>query len=556
MKRMMINASVIAVLVIRGVVAADAPTSKDYVQGGLIAHWDGIDNTLTDGVRSHKADATTWSDLAGLNDVTIPSRVTVEERAMFAEPGSTWPTWNALKWKDGTTEKTFSGKSNGEPSFTVEVVSARGTWTTGNEYKLQQVFATPRGSVGYRIRQKDGFYVYRPISTSKIETLQLFNGENAEQVHAFSVDFGTTNTRSRIFMDGVDVQAQTTNGNYTNNSWRTDFAMFGNELSPIRVYAIRVYKRPLSTYERARNHQIDRVRFFGAEKPSFVAKDLLDETWTGSALKPEPVVMNPITDQPLVKGTDYTVSYADNVEPGTATVTVTGIGEWEGSSVVCPFQIARRGTYLELAYIESTGTQFIDTGYLPNPTTKMDVSLMFDGEFVSTSSGNTFFGCVEAQGQINFAMNFGANFNQADELFPWFNRSYLNGAGDDPTKFRVNGQQKSRQTFKIDAATGKGVYGTTNFTTHVKTTTHTENTLRLFGKCDADGSVTPFNAYKMRVFGWKIWDGEILVRDFVPCRASGERIGLYDRVNKQFYENAGLDTFSYALKPGLVIIVR
>jgi len=46
-------------------------------------------------------------------------------------------------------------------------------------------------------------------------------------------------------------------------------------------------------------------------------------TYTGNALTPEPVVtFNGMT---LVKGTDYTVSYADNVNPGTATVTVTAV---------------------------------------------------------------------------------------------------------------------------------------------------------------------------------------------------------------------------------------
>jgi hypothetical protein len=29
--------------------------------------------------------------------------------------------------------------------------------------------------------------------------------------------------------------------------------------------------------------------------------------------------------------------------------------------------------------------------------------------------------------------------------------------------------------------------------------------------------VTPFTVFGMRVFGWKIWDGDTLVRDFVPC---------------------------------------
>ena len=55
-----------------------------------------------------------------------------------------------------------------------------------------------------------------------------------------------------------------------------------------------------------------------------------DQTATGSALKPAPkVVWNGKT---LKKGTDYTVSYSNNVKPGTATVTVTGTGSYRGTA--------------------------------------------------------------------------------------------------------------------------------------------------------------------------------------------------------------------------------
>ena len=61
---------------------------------------------------------------------------------------------------------------------------------------------------------------------------------------------------------------------------------------------------------------------------SFVAP--LTQTETGSALEPdfESIEFNGIG---LVNGTDYTLSYSDNVNPGTASVTAFGIGNYTGS---------------------------------------------------------------------------------------------------------------------------------------------------------------------------------------------------------------------------------
>ncbi|MDR1016501.1 MAG: fibronectin type III domain-containing protein, partial [Coriobacteriales bacterium] len=54
------------------------------------------------------------------------------------------------------------------------------------------------------------------------------------------------------------------------------------------------------------------------------------QAYTGKALTPAPTVK--LGDAVLVAGTDYKVSYSDNTQPGTATVTVTGIGDYSGSA--------------------------------------------------------------------------------------------------------------------------------------------------------------------------------------------------------------------------------
>ncbi|MCD8330009.1 MAG: hypothetical protein LUC27_04880, partial [Lachnospiraceae bacterium] len=54
------------------------------------------------------------------------------------------------------------------------------------------------------------------------------------------------------------------------------------------------------------------------------------KTYTGSAIKP--TVKVTVGGTTLTKGTDYTVSYADNTNVGTATVTVTGKGDYNGTA--------------------------------------------------------------------------------------------------------------------------------------------------------------------------------------------------------------------------------
>ena len=71
--------------------------------------------------------------------------------------------------------------------------------------------------------------------------------------------------------------------------------------------------------------------------------DIADQTYTGKALKPAVTVT--LNGKTLTKGTDYTVSYKNNKKAGTATVTVTGTGDYTGT-VTKSFQILPTKTTL------------------------------------------------------------------------------------------------------------------------------------------------------------------------------------------------------------------
>ena len=62
-----------------------------------------------------------------------------------------------------------------------------------------------------------------------------------------------------------------------------------------------------------------------ALKMSMLSVDTADKTWTGSAIQ------TPISGGGMVEGTDYDVEYANNVDPGTAMVVISGKGNYTGS---------------------------------------------------------------------------------------------------------------------------------------------------------------------------------------------------------------------------------
>ena len=65
-------------------------------------------------------------------------------------------------------------------------------------------------------------------------------------------------------------------------------------------------------------------------------------------------------------------------------------------------------SYKEVEYIESTGTQYIDTGYIPKTNTKLELTLSFSGEFSQIGDNTAIFFSAEEQSD-EFGINFGGN---------------------------------------------------------------------------------------------------------------------------------------------------
>ena len=64
--------------------------------------------------------------------------------------------------------------------------------------------------------------------------------------------------------------------------------------------------------------------------------------------------------------------------------------------------------YKEVEYIESTGTQYIDTGYIPKTNTKLELTLSFSGEYSPIDDNMAVFFSTSEQDD-EFGINFGGN---------------------------------------------------------------------------------------------------------------------------------------------------
>lgn len=178
-------------------------------------------------------------------------------------------------------------------------------------------------------------------------------------------------------------------------------------------------------------------------------------------------------------------------------------------------------------YIESTGTQYIDTGIYGSD--KIDVEM-----------------CIIPK--VGFSgWRFPLGSNQAN-----VNRSYLIGINSLTTTTVQRGTNiyhDDRFSFQIDAEYTLKFIGTqftingNNICTVSDQTFTSPVTMYLFA-CNTAGSATAFAPVALKYC--KIWESGTLVRDFVAAMENGHA-GLYDNVTGQFYSNAGTGDFSYPI---------
>lgn len=197
---------------------------------------------------------------------------------------------------------------------------------------------------------------------------------------------------------------------------------------------------------------------------------------------------------------------------------------------------------VQLEYIESTGAQYINTGYTPTTLTRTEVDLKFTDDTYKSSGGETFFGVT------NHSINFGDKASEGYQLFPW--TCAYGTSGCNVSSFNINSTLKTtRQTVVLDAKNKIVSYGNVQrnlsqtpgipqgsiylFGTHSIATNGTEAGVTLYSRNDG-----------MFVYAARIYENNILVRNFIPVRCNSDNVvGMYDMITGTFLTNSGAGTF-------------
>lgn len=181
--------------------------------------------------------------------------------------------------------------------------------------------------------------------------------------------------------------------------------------------------------------------------------------------------------------------------------------------------------YTKLGYIESTGTQYINTGFKATNNTKVEMKL---SNFPPISV---------------WAPPFGARTSPSSSDEYAFYRTDTGLYRSDFSGNRVtfpSGTNLTNETI----VTKDGPNTTINGTTITNTSATFTATYPLF-LCKINDGGTGGHTASLRLYYCKIWDNGTLVRDFIPAKDNNNVAGLYDKVTKNFYYNQGTGTFNY-----------
>ena len=175
--------------------------------------------------------------------------------------------------------------------------------------------------------------------------------------------------------------------------------------------------------------------------------------------------------------------------------------------------------YTEVEWIQSSGTQYIDSGV--TETSDMAVSCHFD---VDTVASDYLFGSQQNSANLSYNGIFKNNMLE-------YNYSEI-------------GFTAANSIELAEEVTGSTNNIAINGVSHTLSTGTPQNvSMLIFGIRRNTGAMRPYGGKaKLRYF--KIKKGSNTVRNFVPCKNPDGAVGLYDLIGGEFYGNSGTGAFT------------
>lgn len=179
--------------------------------------------------------------------------------------------------------------------------------------------------------------------------------------------------------------------------------------------------------------------------------------------------------------------------------------------------------YTKLEYLQSSGTQYIDTGVYPN----QDTRVVCDVELLESGRAYGIFGSRIGYGNTAFDV-FAFGLNSTQDFQDDYNKQSNAPLASSISKFLID---KNKNLTVINGV--ESIFSQSTFSVQYP--------MYLFG---VNTSGTPNNQLgDLRVFSCQIYDNGTIVHNFVPCKDKNGLIGLYDTVEQRVYLNAGTGSF-------------
>lgn len=212
------------------------PTARDYVQDGLVAMWDGIENA---GWGVHDSDITIWKDLiGGMGDATIGRNLITftTDRVYISQVGRLIVPNYSVSNRDFTIEVCAS------------LISKKSTAEFGMIWDNPWLGINIRGTESVRFTCQADFDF--TTDTTKINTYSLTRGTNGRSFYISGLTVHNDSTaKTSVATKSLRIGV-----------WQEDVAYPVNDTCG-NCFCCRIYERKITAQEVAANYAIDKVRF-------------------------------------------------------------------------------------------------------------------------------------------------------------------------------------------------------------------------------------------------------------------------------------------------------
>ena len=203
--------------------------------------------------------------------------------------------------------------------------------------------------------------------------------------------------------------------------------------------------------------------------------------------------------------------------------------------------------YTRLDYIESTGTQYINTGYY---WTSEAVKVVMDATVTSNSSSQSLFGNEEpfSGGRYFSIVPHGSSGKYS--FYVGSSTGLASASTTVGTRFTMECETTTAKvlTVKVNGTTSfsKTYAGTVMAYANTTSTNANKGKIYIFANHNSgsNGDTGIQIVGGMKLYSFKMYDNGTMVRNFVPCKNSAGTIGLYDTMTRTFFTNAGSGTFT------------